>query len=355
MKKCILFRVRKYIKSNNKTIKKTINWFFIILSFSILIYLFAQSNIEKTTNIILSMNLLWIIMGIVLMICSLIFESAVIYDISKFIIKKPIKKSVSYRSAIIGQYFSAITPMNIGGQPAQILELCKAKISKSDATLITSIKLIIYQSALSFWSLIFAAAYFFGCYKKTSDVYTLLIVGILFQTISSVLLILFLVNKKALLKAASFIINFLYFIKIVKSKKSAFEKFNSKIKKFNSNISDIFKSKKLIIKLYIYSSIQILTIFSIPFFIFKALYHPSFPIMEIITNQCVANTISSFTPIPGGAGTSEKLFLKMFIEIFPTGEIAAAMVVCRLITFYLNIVLGAIVYFSNTKESIAAK
>ena len=101
---------------------------------------------------------------------------------------------------------------------------------------------------------------------------------------------------------------------------------------------------------FFYSFVQISLIFSVPFFIFKAFQHNNFPALEIIQTQCVANTICSFTPLPGNAGTSEKIFLDLFGNFFLENEIAIAMILHRILTFYFNIIVGATVYFLGKKH-----
>ncbi|MBR2579324.1 MAG: flippase-like domain-containing protein, partial [Clostridia bacterium] len=107
----------------------------------------------------------------------------------------------------------------------------------------------------------------------------------------------------------------------------------------------------LLWKLFFYSYIQISLVFSIPLFIFKAFHHSTYPALEIIQTECVANTVCSFTPLPGNAGTSEKIFLDLFGNFFFENEIVIAMIIHRIITFYLNIVVGAMVYFFSRKHT----
>ena len=113
------------------------------------------------------------------------------------------------------------------------------------------------------------------------------------------------------------------------------------------------ENKILIIKLFFYSFVQISLVFSVPLFIFKAFHHSDFPAAEIIQTQCVANTVSSFTPLPGNAGASEKIFMDLFQDFFFENEIVIAMIIHRMITFYFSIIIGAIVYFCSKKRSSA--
>lgn len=346
----LIFYIKNKFQKNKKIIKKLSNIILIVVSFGVLVYFCAENdNWNKVIGSIPKLNLIWVMLAIFAVMLSWYFDSLTIFEIIKFVEDIRVQKSKIYIITIIGQYFTAITPMGVGSPPAQASELAKMNIEKNSASSIIGAKFIVYQICLTVYSLICTIIYcvFFGLKSRLLLLY--LLIGLGFQMFMVCAVIFFLANKKFFIK----IENASKRIPIIIKYKKLLKRIKFSINFFAESFKRIVQDKSLIIKLFFYSFVQITLIFSVPFFIFKAFQHNNFPTLEIIQTQCVANTICSFTPLPGNAGASEKIFLDLFGNFFLENEIIIAMILHRIITFYFNIIIGAIVYFLSKKYNTA--
>ncbi len=344
----LFFNLKNKFQKNKQTIKNFLNIILLIISFGILIYFCIENeNWNRVMNTIPNLNLIWIVLSIFSIMLSWYFESLSIFEITKFVENTYIKKSKIYKITIIGQYFTSITPMGVGSPPYQTSELIKTNVKKNSASTIIGTKFIIYQVSLAIYSLLCAIIYCTLYHLKNHVIFIYLIIGLGFQMFTVFFVLIFLINKNFFAK----IENASKRIPIILKYKKYFKKIKYSINFFADAFKSILQYKLLTIKLFFYSFVQISLVFSVPFFVFKAFQHGDSPALEIIQTQCVANTICSFTPLPGNAGASEKVFLDLFSNFFLENEIVIAMIINRMITFYFSIVMGSTVYFFSKKHN----
>ncbi len=333
-------------KITKRKIKSLLNVCLILVSFGILVYFcVVDNNLLNLINLFPSLNLEFIALAIFLFLLSWYFDSLVLYNIINSTPHTQLQKRFSvFVVSVIGQYFTLLTPLGIGGQPIQVVELTKRNIDKSASLSIVTKKFFIYQ--ITFLIYLFLSIIF--SFQKVKSLPTeyiaALIIGIVFQGAMIFSLFLFSTNKKLTLNIIDFFLRLFCKIHIVKDYKSTLKDLNSKLDFFVQINSKMKKNKFLNIKLCFYTFIQLSALLSIPFWVFQAFGEVKAQILESIFSQMLTNTISSFTPLPGSAGTAEKSFLTIFSGYLTPHKLSSAMLICRSITFYLAIIFGTIFY-----------
>lgn len=337
-----------------KILKKYVGTVFALISASVLVYFcICDNNLINLINIIPQLNILWIIIAFCSLCLYWISESLIVKEITNLIYHKKYPKLFFLKVIIIGQYFNSITPLGIAGQPMQILELCKNSIPKSDAILITTRKFFVYQSCLTVYSIICDILYYETIKINCPEIIWMMWVGSVCQCFFIFLILIFSINKNIILKTSEFIINILYKLKLIKNKNIVIQSIENNLTSFIENNRFLSKNRKTNIKIYLLTFLQITFLFMIPFFVFKSFNHDSFPIIQIICAQSTINTISSFNPFPGAAGTTEKSFITLFSVFFTIQEIGKAMLLSRFISCYFTILIGTIcskLIFKNNKN-----
>lgn len=329
------------IKKHSHKIKKYGSAVLFVLSVAILVYFcVVNNNLIYLCKVLPVLNLYWLFGGFVSLLISWYFESRVIATISQNLSGKKLPGYFSYKVIIYSQYFSAITPMGLGCQPAQILKLKEKGITTEKAVVILTKKLLIYQTTLAIYSVMTTIIYYNRLKNLFPGLIMFIAVGVLFQCFTIFILIILKFKSELVLKTFKIIIFLCAKIKIIKNPQKIINSFNEKIKSvFDCNIK---MERKTNLKLYLLNFLQITFLLLIPFFVFKSFNHEFNPIIESICTQSVVNTVSSFTPLPGASGTTENGFLKMFSLIFSKEEISLAMIICRFISFYFVIIIGAL-------------
>ena len=148
------------IKKYSQKIKKYSNGILFFLSLVILVYFCAiNNNLICLCKVFPFLNLYWLIGGFFALLISWYFESRVIATIAQNINHKKMPRYFFYKTIVYSQYFSAITPMGIGCQTAQILKLKEKGITTETAIIILTKKLLVYQTTLAVYSIITSIIY----------------------------------------------------------------------------------------------------------------------------------------------------------------------------------------------------
>lgn len=329
---------------DKEKIKKTINILLFVVTIGILVYFCVhENNLLTLINAMPSLNYFWVIASLLSMIMCWIFDSMTINGIMSDMLKKKYSKFLSFKTTITGQFFSAITPLGIAGQPMQIVELTRQRVEVGKAISILVRKFLIYQSTMAIYSLTVILLKTHMFMSRVDNFIILTLIGFFSQCFTVVLLLLFYINKSFTTKIIEFFIKLLSKIKIIKNADKYIKKIKNELNFFLENNKSMRGNIKLSIKLYLFTFLQLTFLFLVPFFVYKSFNNEGYPVIDMIATQSFVNMISSYTPLPGAAGTTEGMFLILFCTFFDVSVVTPAMIVCRLITYYLNIIIGFIV------------
>ena len=91
-----------------------------------------------------------------------------------------------------------------------------------------------------------------------------------------------------------------------------------------------------------HNTLSLLCFYIVPFFVFRALGNCDVTIIASIILSAYTFLIGSFVPIPGGTGGLEYGFMTFFKVYATGGLLSSAMLVWRLLTYYLGMIIGGI-------------
>lgn len=245
--------------------------------------------------------------------------------------------------ALIGFFFSAITPAASGGQPMQIYYMHKDKISVSNSTLalllnLTSMQIITIGFALV--SLCFNYQYLNGV------LIVFFIVGILLNLSALVLLLIAIISKRLSRGMVHFAEKVLKFFR-VKNIDAKKEKLENELEQYHESAVYIKQNKKIMIKILLTTLVQFFAYYSVTFWTYKALGMNEANILEITSMQSVLFATVSGIPSPGAVGVTEGAFTEIFRNIYPGAMMSSAILLNRGINFYFFVIFSGIVTIVN--------
>lgn len=328
------------------------NIIFISIVFALLlVYIFFIDDPKMLFAAVKSTKIAPFIIAAVFMCLYWVFETLAQY----FIIKSaetPLKFHQVLRVVMIGQLFNCLTPSATGGQPVQMYEMGKYGSSAGKSACVLLMRFLIYQAVMVFYSAVIILAKLSFFKDKVSNLAFISLIG--FAVNAAVLVGLFLCCffPKGFAKAANKFIMFLGKIKIIKNPKKITDKIDAEISQFHTDFKAFSGKKAQLIMPAVFSFLQLTCFFIIPFFVCECLGVKINPINAL----CAAGftfMISSFVPLPGGSGGAEGGFLLFFGSDFSAQgkSVALAILLWRILTFYLPIVSGSIFSFIKNKKN----
>ena len=321
-------------------IKYIFNFLLIAIVLSIVLYFSLKDNYQEIISTILKMNYIWIFVAILALIIYRLCAS-----LGHYYIIKANNGKVSYLKCfqinLMILFFHGITPFAGGGQPMEIYFLHKEGIPVTKATNITLQNFIVYQIALILTGLI-ALIYnhIFNVFPNDSLIKYLVVLGFIINTLVLVVTFILSFGKKTNKFIIEKGIHFLAKIKIIKEEKKTQEKCQKYLQSFHDNAIELKKNKKIVAFMVLINIIGLMTMYSMPYPILRGM-GININIFEVITAIAYVMIIGSFVPIPGGTGGIEYSFIFFFQYLISGSILHAAMLVWRLISYYLGMVFGA--------------
>lgn len=266
--------------------------------------------------------------------------------------KKDFKFRYTVKNLLITQFFNGVTPFSSGGQPAQIYFLRQQGVDIPTASSIIIQNFIVYQIILVLYGL-FAIIinHFLDLFPNISVLKGFIVLGFSINTLVMICLLFISYAKKTDKYLIEKIINILYKLKIVNHRMRAINKINKKIDEFHDSAVAIRKNKKVFFKCFLYNLISFIFLYSIPFVIF--LSTSNINLIGFLTSFVACSfvmLIGAFVPIPGGSGGLEFAFSKFYGEYIGGSILATTLLIWRFITYYLGMIIGAIVLTLNKRR-----
>ena len=250
-------------------------------------------------------------------------------------------KNVKY--ALIGFFFSGITPAASGGQPMQIYFMHKEKISVANSTL----ALLINLSSMQIVTISLALMSFIFNHQYLNTTLTIFfIIGILLNTSAFTLLLIALFSKKSLNKMINFVMKIMEKIKI-KNIEQKREKLETELEKYHNSSSYIKNNKFVIIKIILTTYIQFIFYYSITYWVYRSFGFSGYSVIQITSLQAILYGTVSGIPSPGAVGVTEGGYIEIFKSIIPKEMISSVIVMNRGINFYLLMIISGTVSLIN--------
>ena len=364
-----------------KSKKKSIIFSLVFLAINIAFVSFLASSLLKSTDSSIvglfkasGKRLWWLLLSVGLLVVSLTADAAAFAILIKKITGKW-RPLLAYKTTSMGKYYEAITPLAVGMQPGQIVELTKGGITAGVATSIPIMKMIVYNIMNVVLSIVFLV----GIGTQITTVVALaegakilLIIfevlayfGIVLSTAILIGLILIANSKMVGRSLARFVIRVGYKLRIVKNYRTAYDKLMRSVLEFQSSMNYFKKHKGVLFGCLGCICLSLLALASIPFSVVLALTDVSFNSVgsgfwlwaESVARYYICFNASSYIPLPGGTGMMEIAFIAMFgnKRFLPTQtQYVYGFLFWRIISYYLIIAQGMVMVVVDTTKSILA-
>ena len=323
-------------------IKVILNIILLLIPIGFIIYFLTSEN--GMINLIESaatFSWQWIIFGVICHLSNIAADAFALYTLTK-----NYSKNYTYRQSLkctaIGQFFSVVTPAAAGSQPMQLYCLKRQNVDTGVASSIIIQKFLVYQSTITLYSLVAVICNFDIFNNGNSELMiTLAALGFFSHAFVISLMYFLSFNQKVTSKLMKAIYTFLSKIKIIKNPEEKLKDLEVKLKNFYDANVYLYKNKKSLFKVAGATVVQLTLSFVVSYTIYRAFNFNSVNAFDMITGQAFITMVSSFMPLPAGAGAAEGSFYVFFEAFFTPNTIKSAILIWRIISYLLTIVVCA--------------
>lgn len=316
--------------------------FFILLIALTLYLLLKDQNITMIFEILGTIKIQYVAIGIICMVLYLVCEAVNIGRTLK-VFKEKSTFIQNFKYALIGFFFSSITPAASGGQPMQIYYMYKDNISISTSTL----ALLINLSSMQIITISFAFISLFFNYQYLNKILIIcFIIGVSLNLSALALLLIGIFSRRMSRWLINIAIKIMKFFRI-KDIEGKIEKIELELTRYQESAIYIKQHKILIARILLTTAIQFVLFYSISYWTYLAFGLTNCNIFEIITMQSILYATVSGIPSPGAVGVSEGAFTEIYRNIYPQNMLTSSVLLNRFINFYLFVIISGIVVIIN--------
>ena len=328
--------------------KKRSSWknlLLMLLPFVVLaIFFIADPETRNIGSVVRSVDPWWFLAAIGSMLLYYCFDTLMFQLAAKYM---GLKQSYgeSLLTTMYGLFYSSITPLQAGGQPMQVVQLKKHGIPVGLSTSVLVLKFLAYQLSVTMLGTV-------GFFYLGGDVLeggvtmlVLYIIGYLFYLGTVAVCLLALGKTSWLFGIGERLINFLARHRLIRKAETAAKAHES----WKKTIEDYGQAAKFAMSerlgmLYIFLAAvgTAVSYMAVTYFLFRGMGYQGHTVLYVVLLQCLLYIAVSFLPIPGGTGASEGGFYMVFAKLFTGASRFPAMLLWRIITYYMTLMLGAL-------------
>ena len=322
------------------SLKKALNALFIILSLAVVFLIaFGSGDLYITLDAFRQMDYRWLA-GVFCCWCVYTLFDAMNYWC--YLRRQGFRISIGRAIiiALIGFYYSNITPSAAGGQPMQVHSMRNAGIPVGYGTMSVTIRFITNQTMISLISLALLLINRGFVYHQLGDAIWIVRFGWIINFSAVPMIILSAYKRNWIQRLAEMIINGLSRIRLIRHKEAALAKLTEVLDTYHSAFLDLIHSPGQILLQFACSAISVTGLFMTIVFVYKAFGQSGTPIHQLFALSSLLYISASATPLPGASGAQEGGFILYFRGIFAEHLIGIALLIWRFFTFYLYLIVG---------------
>ncbi|WP_165314780.1 lysylphosphatidylglycerol synthase transmembrane domain-containing protein [Weissella sagaensis] len=309
---------------------------------------FKSVSMKQLVHDLGNANWWWLLVAVLAMVVYLLIESVVVkifVDDSHGKLSWP----NAVRIPLVEQFGNGITPFAAGGQPMQLITLIQAGVDPGRAGSILLMKFVVYQAMIvvNFFIAMIVGYEFIADKLKAWAWFLVLGFLVHFIVIVGLLLVMYWPSlTRTLVKIGFKPVQWIKPDKVTEWQSLV----NEKIDNFHSESVRMSHDWLVLIKTIMLTLVQLLVYYLIPYFILLALGAEHVNIILVMSLHVLIVMVISLFPIPGGTGGAEIGFSMIFSTFLPNaGLLVCAMVLWRIITYYLGMFAGIIAFNVKTK------
>ena len=312
----------------------------IVVTIGIITYFaISDPNVKNLGSLLGRLNPLGLLGAVC---CSLIYiysESQILYQACKLVPGK-MNFFQSVKSSIIGNYYSALTPFSTGGQPFQVAYMKKWDVPTGSSSSVLALCFFMWHICVTSISIIAYILYrsFIATQRGLSAA---CILGIFLSFIGVVAGGL-LLSGLSLKKPLNFIKRILIKIKVIKNVEKVDKSLSNWINDFNGAIVLFKKYPQKAFGMLFLTLVKLISHCSVVYCIYRGFGLSMLSFWNVIFFQVLLTAAVAFVPLPGASGASEGVFYIIFGKIFINGTTFPAMLIWRGFTYYIYLLLGAL-------------
>mgnify|MGYP000883462123 CR=1 FL=1 len=320
---------------------------FIAATLALMVVLaFSGGELTNAWGALLTLDMRWVLAALAAIALNVLFDALCLYYFLRGQ-KHGITLGTAVYVSLIGFYYSNITPGASGGQPMQVYHMSKHGVPVAIGTSAISIRFLATQLML-----VLVSSVLWLCNRGFVDtqlagVRWIIYIGYALNFVSIPLILLVALHRPLVEAVVRFLVRVLARLHLVKKPEERIIHINAGLDVYHASILRLAKHPSQIVGMLVLAGMSTLGLMAVPVCVYHAFGMRGAPWAQLLTASFLLFMSASYTPLPGASGAQEGGFALFFQGLFPQGVMGVAILVWRFFTFYLFLIIGAVMSIVN--------
>ncbi len=260
-------------------------------------------------------------------------------------------KSRGYRISLIyavfvslsGAFYSNVTPGATGGQPMQVYYMTRRSVPAGVGTSMVTVQFFCFQTMLAVFGTVFGILFYREIAIQLNGKMWMLYFGYCYNLIVVTGTFLMAANKKVVLKLIDWIVALLKKLRWTKDPAALKEKGYIHVEHFHQCIQSLRRSPGTLFIMLLYGGLRVLALMAVVPLVYRALLLQGSSALLLVSLAIMLYLTAAWTPLPGASGAQEIGFNLFFSGHFQDEKLFMGLLLWRFFTYYISILLGAVI------------
>ncbi|MEL7610461.1 MAG: lysylphosphatidylglycerol synthase transmembrane domain-containing protein [Bacillota bacterium] len=248
-------------------------------------------------------------------------------------------------TTMVGFFYSALTPFQSGGQPAQVIQMRGRGIPVGVSTSVMIVKFIAWQISVVILGILGLFWHGTAAFGSSIGSMTILIFGYLINGGVLLLSALAMFRFKWISSLGINSLNLGRRIHVIKSDE-ALERhragWQNTVNEYREATRFTLANPKTMFLIWLISFAEAFFYMAVTYCVYRAFGLSAYSLVHVVLLQSMLFIAVSFIPLPGASIASEGGFYLVFSDLFSIGARFPAMLIWRVFTYYASLILGLV-------------
>ncbi|MBC8528713.1 flippase-like domain-containing protein [Christensenellaceae bacterium NSJ-44] len=338
-----------------ESFKKALSWFNIIFTVSIVVVLIVMDTNNGGQEILWQqLQPGWLMVALCSLLLYWLTDACLLHYMIGVLYAPRIPYRVSLRNAMLGHFYSALTPFSSGGQPLQVFYMSGDGIPVGVSSSALLVKFIAYQTTIVTGCLVLFLAQIGSIVARFDQrLLVITLLGFLFNFMMVFILIMIMVSEKTVVRVVHGILNLCCKMRIIRHKEKAVTHVDKVLADYRQSIGFMKKHPKNLAVMIGLTVLELIFYFSIVYYVYRGFGLYGARQIDFIVDHLLHYMTVAFAPTPGSSLAAEAGFFAFFGQNIPRELQFSMMLVWRCITYYSCLLVGGgiVMYHSMRKLS----
>ena len=328
-------------------IKKWFSLIIIVVTFVIVIVSgMMDGSLKEAVQAVSNANPLFMLICVLCYIFHILTNALAVCS---FLKREKLELSIkdSTVAAFTGVYYSNITPGATGGFPMQVYYLTKCAIPAALATSSVVCFFISWHLMRVILLLLYMIPYHGFVLENLGSNWPFLLLGVIYNVVLISFWLTLSFTRKPVRLLVELINKVIFRFRIGKDPKKIAEGLYNTADRFYFSMQYLKNHPAEIFRQLIYGALYVLTLNSILYFSYRGVGLSGASFGQIMVMSLCQNVSAAYMPTPGGSGGQELIYELFFGKMISGHYLLAVMLIWRFMSYYLGLILAAIVKLST--------